>query len=117
MNYEDRVTKQYFENALAEKCEVVFGSYVGNDAAERTFDLGFAPKAVLLLTSGGLTATAASSTPVTYGGLALPNQQAGPAGYPALTLTSTGFTVYNYDSFDYIRSNRRNLTYYYAALR
>ena len=53
MNYEDRVTKEYVENAIAAKCEVVCGLYVGDDAESQTIDLGFRPKAVLVSSGNG----------------------------------------------------------------
>ena len=48
MNYEDRITKSYLEDALAAKCEVLVGTYTGDGRTSRTFNLGVTPKAVIV---------------------------------------------------------------------
>ena len=84
MNYEDRVTKSYLEDAIAAKCEVVFGAYVGNDASEREITLGFRPKAVFFSGSGQFN---------TSGGFFTAEHGLGPAFAPNAAVTDTGFAI------------------------
>ena len=117
MNYEDRVTKEYVENAIAGAgVKLVTGTYAGNNAATRFIDLGFTPKAVLVFTDSGLSATYLSSFPIVYGGLALPDHPSATGGAVVLALSTNGFTVYNNSAVDYVRSNRSGITYYYIAI-
>ena len=49
MNYEDRVTKEYVESALASAgVKMVTGTYTGDGSTSRTFNLGFTPRAVIV---------------------------------------------------------------------
>ena len=81
---------------IAAKCEVCIGSYIGDDAEQRTIPLGFYPQAVLLFNSGGVTTSERSY----YGGLALRDHPCGQgAERPGIVLTSNGFTVYNMTDF------------------
>lgn len=103
---------------ISAKCEVVFGSYIGNDAEERTISLGFYPQAVLLMSSSGITTGDRSY----YGGLALRDLPCGQAAdRPGIVLTTNGFKVYNKTDFDgyyyYRYYNHQNSTYYYIAFR
>ena len=49
MNYEDRVTKEYIEDALAAAggAKIAYGTYTGDSTNGRKFVLGFAPKLVI----------------------------------------------------------------------
>ena len=49
MNYEDRITKSYIEDALAGKCRIVTGSYTGNNTDGRKISVGFTPKLVIVV--------------------------------------------------------------------
>lgn len=57
MNYEDRVTKEYIENALGSCARIATGSYIGTGeyGTEHpvTLTLGFAPKLVIVAGNGG----------------------------------------------------------------
>ena len=116
MNYEDRVTKEHVENAIAAKCEVVFGSYTGDGNAIKNIDLGFQPKAVLVIENGGKVGYYSGSQ-YTYGGLALPGKPVAIDGYNALVISSTGFIVYKHSGYDYIRINLSETTYDYLAFK
>ena len=89
MNYEDRVTKEYIENAIAAKCEIVFGSYAGDGVYPRTIELGFQPKAVILMTRFGRTNANGSI----FGGMFAPGQPLGNDAYLCAQVPSTGFTL------------------------
>lgn len=106
------------DGALGEKSGIVTGTYTGNSSTSQSVNLGFQPKAVLVMESSGLAASTTGSTPQVYGGLALWDKQVQTdAGKVALKLTSTGFTVYNHSGYDYIRINRSGRTYYYLGIR
>lgn len=106
------------DGALGEKSGIVTGTYTGNSSASQSVNLGFQPKAVLVMESSGLAASTSGSTPQVYGGLALWNKPVqNTTDKISLKLTTTGFTVYNYSDYDYIRINRSGRTYYYLAIR
>ena len=92
MNYEDRVTKAAIEAAIEGKCEVVFGSYLGNDSASQAIELGFRPKAVLMAGGNGVF----SSGNAIYGGFVVDG--AVNAGV-LIQITDTGFTVHKVGSY------------------
>ena len=75
MNYEDRITKSYLEDALANAgLKIVTGTYVGDGAASRVIELGFTPRAVFVCRGDGQTHCAEYFSPTSYcGGLALPD--------------------------------------------
>ena len=100
------------------KCEVYIGSYVGDGVEQRTFNLGFQPKALLLLSERGVL----NDNGYGFGGLALPNMPCGPVeGYPGLTINASGFTVCQKTDFSgsyiYRNYNQADLGYYYIAFR
>ena len=102
---------------VALKCECYFGTYEGSGAAERTIELGFAPKAVFLFTSNGTT----RNDNYSYGGLALQNAPIlVRSNKPLLELQTTGFKVYQEvyfnQSYSYIYGNYEGTTYYYLAV-
>lgn len=97
---------------------VIAGTYVGDGETEQSIDLGFTPKAVLVIHPKGEMSQSYSC----YGGLALP-------GFPAIhdlggivrnsiALTETGFTVfYSYHGSYSVCTNGGGYTYYYLAVR
>ena len=88
---------------------VVTGSYAGNGAANRTIELGFAPRAVLVENKWG---TRANQTGYGYAGLALAG---GGLNGTTIILTDSGFALY-YDGTNH-NANRNNYTYYYVAFQ
>lgn len=105
------------DDALGEKSGIVTGSYTGNDAESQSISLGFHPQAVLVLENTGLAGTGGGTYSQVYGGLALRDKPVEVAKTTALQINDTGFTVYNYSDFDYIRINRSDRTYYYLAVK
>ena len=61
MNYEDRVTKEYIEDALAGKCRIVTGTYEGDNTDGRMIRLGFTPKLVIVVCNDHLVHVAIGS--------------------------------------------------------
>lgn len=98
--------------ALATKCEVVAGSYVG-DGRTRVIELGFYPVAVILNHRRGST----SNDPGTHGGLVV---RGGKLYFlentSALALTETGFRV-TYSTTSYMYTNINNEKFYYIAFK
>lgn len=105
------------DTVLYEKSGVVTGTYAGNNAASQSINLGFHPQAVLVMENTSLAGTSGGSYPMAYGGLALQEKPVEVAKTVALQISDTGFTVYNYPDFDYIRINRTDKTYYYLAVK
>ena len=85
-------------------CSLHFGTYTGNGAESREIDLGFAPKAVLVLYQGY---QSYSNGGMHYGGLSVVGKNA--AG---LELTDNGFRVKYYG---YVYLNRENHEFTYIA--
>lgn len=79
--------------ALAKKSEVVMGAYTPNNAEERFIDLGFTPKAVLVLGSTGETGYINNGMMVVKGGLALPGHNLNDT---LMEITTNGFIVRNF---------------------
>lgn len=100
-----------------QRVATVTGTYVGDDAETQNIDLGFQPRAVLVVQSGGVTASWSGSWPSTYGGLALPGKPVTTGGNTALELTDTGFAVHKPSGSSYTRTNLSAETYYYIAFR
>ncbi len=79
--------------ALSAKCEVVFGTYMGDGEPIRDISLGFMPKAILTFRENGI----GGSDYRRYGGLSFPGHpiyHEGAVKSPILTVTETGFQVY-----------------------
>ena len=99
------------------KAELVFGSYVGNDATDRTISLGFTPRAMLLLNSSGAT----TNSRITFGGLAMTGKPVVLMSFTILELVSGGFQVHRGLSADnsYMAAdgNSAAITYYYMAVK
>ena len=104
MNYEDRITKEYVENAVGDGLRLITGTYTGDGAVTRFIDLGVTPKMVGVWQNG----TAQGADAFTFGGVAFPGQPS-----TGVTLTGTGFSVTcNRPIF----TNYENHTYFYFAL-
>ena len=103
----------------AGRADVITGTYTGNGAASRSIELGFTPKAVLLLLSTGHMSNAYIG--YRYGGLAFEGAPVttdweSKGGTPVLNIVSGGFQVY-YDYDEDVFTNRDRYVYRYLALR
>ena len=122
MNYKDRVTKAAVEAAISDGVAnaIVCGSYTGDGQASRFIDLGFTPRAVLVISHRGRTCIFVDDYRYVYGGLILP-------GHPivndddvvAAEIVEGGFRVvrdYTHRYF-FCATNDQNNDYHYIALR
>ena len=101
--------------ALALKCEVIVGSYIGDNAKERTIELGFQPRAVYLCTQSGMAGIDNGAYYYTYGGLALADSPLISEDYgTVMEITATGLQL---TASDRCPVNRKNEVYHYFALR
>ena len=108
---------------VASKCAVYCGSYDGNGNASQDINLGFRPKAVLLLQQdNNLVYLGNNSGNYCYGGLFF---DGGPLIFDFSNLnitcgevTDNGFKVYQHTDIQYTGSatNQKNCTYIYMAL-
>ena len=96
------------QTAVEGKCQVVSGSYTGDGTENRSFDLGFAPSALLLETSTGARGNGINA----IAGLALPGLSVHDG---AIGLTETGFSL-NHDN-KYHAVNGVGETFYYLAFQ
>ena len=106
------------DQALGDKCEVVFGKYTGNGTATRAITLGFQPSALLLECRNGKRASSGGAAYI-FGGLALPGSNVYPEQQttaPALSITSNGFQV-AYNVYMDQSTNESGLNYHYIAFR
>lgn len=103
----DANLQNQINNLSANKCEVYFGSYTGNGAAEQHINLGFAPKAVLILYRG----FTLGSYEV-HGGLAFNNLPLKSGNINCISLDSTGFTAYYSEGYTHLNKN----SYYFCYL-
>ena len=85
-----KATKTELAEGLAAKCEVLIGTYTGDGTAQRTIELGFQPKAVLVMSQSGQML----DDYFCYGGIAFPEHDCIYSGYSAIKITSTGFQVF-----------------------
>ena len=81
----------------------VTGTYTGTGSYPRTIDLGFTPKAVLIINCYGRTENGMN----TYGGLIVPGHVLGLPQYPVAEITEGGFRLLR----DYINVNDSLYTY------
>lgn len=110
---------------------VVFGNYTGNSTEynynPRTISLGFTPKAIISLSTGGQGFFRHNYTNFSYGGIATTNS---PIIFPdsendttrtALNIVNNGFQVYRFTigkSVDYfINTNDNGVEFVYIAFR
>ncbi len=96
------------QTALEGKSGFVSGSYAGDGAESRSFNLGFAPTALLLETSTGARGNGINA----IAGLALPGLSVHDG---AITLTETGFSL-NHDNKYHVVNGAAD-TYYYLAFQ
>ena len=97
------------------KCEVIVGSYTGDNTKNRVISLGRTPKAVLVMTNSGM--TWAPNYGGTFGGLATvgcPVIMSDPTEY-AVTIMTNGFQVTYSGSSMELQTNRSGFQYVYIA--
>lgn len=87
-----------------------YGSYAGNGATSRAFDLGFSPSAVFICRNDGATKDGSTMT----GGLAVPNHPVTDGTTVAIEITATGFTVHRGGNANLNMSAK---TYNYVVIR
>ena len=97
---------------IAQKCQIYIGTYTGDNTASRTINLGFRPKAVLVLQDGSLLMI----NNHIYGSLALSSRNAMRSGHTTLSIVSNGFMVY-YDEDNEAYTNDAGAVYHYIAFR
>ncbi len=102
------------EQLIGAKAAIVTGFYAGDDTEIRTIELGFTPKALLLMTDSGRMFSSYSNS--CYGGLAFSGQPVTYNSKIIVTIVENGFQVY-YNANDKIYSNRQKNAYRYLALR
>ena len=97
---------------------VVTGSYSGNGAARRDVSLGFRPRAVLVMPSN-FVMNNSSTNLIAYGGLALNIASFSVGAYMGITITESGFTVFNQGENSALRTylNENQRHYVYLAFR
>ena len=115
---DDFLREEFNENfaaldaAIAAKPDVVVGTYSGNNVYPRDIELGFKPRAVLLMNRNGYAGTSNGN----YGGLMLPDNGLYTASTLIAKLTDTGFQlVVKYAGS--VLLNDSSHRYYYLALR
>ncbi|MFR3786328.1 MAG: hypothetical protein ACLTWR_03400 [Agathobaculum desmolans] len=105
---------------MPRKSEVYFGTYTGDGAASRLINIGFTPKAVLVLCGGYATYVNSGQTHW-YGGLALTGKPVKASdGRSVLTIETGGFRVYTESTqvfADYVKSNTAQNAYHYIAVK
>lgn len=97
--------------------KIVCGTYTGNGAASQTIELGFTPKAVLVVTTYGQM----QSSPYYNGGLAVTDNpvKMGSTGHKVVEIIENGFNVYHnttVSSSQYVFANANTLLYHYLAV-
>ena len=103
---------------------VVFGWYQGDGTAKRKIEVGFTPKAVLVMRTDGVTTYRGTSSYAYCGGLALTGRNASASNtqgvaewsgtYTIVALTDGGFYV---NQTDDITCNYPSYAYHYLAFR
>jgi hypothetical protein len=84
----ETAARETLAETVAQKCECYFGTYTGDGAVNRTIELGFSPKAVLLLRSGYLT-----YYNYVCGGLAVEGAPVSSAGITFISVSKNGFQL------------------------
>lgn len=99
------------------KAELVFGSYVGNDATDRTISLGFTPRGVLL----GLASGRFSNSSTIFGGLAMAGKPVTISSTHLVEIVTNGFQVRRGEltggTYYVAEGNSAQFTYYYMAVK
>ena len=109
------------DSAVEALVKISIGTYTGDGTESRVINLGFKPKAVLVVAASGATMYY-SSYNHHFGGLALDGYPAKTrnSGQDTITVVSNGFQVYDLSistgaSRDLIETNTENIVYRYVA--
>ena len=96
--------------AIAQKCEAVFGTFLGNGEDSQMIPLGFTPRAVLVFAKGcGLYPGVTNAVGVAF---ATPDFAVMINAYKALEVTENGFIVYANSAYKiYFNGNGTTLCY------
>ena len=122
MNYEDRVTKEYVENALGSCARIVTGTYTGDGEASQFIDLGATPRAVYVCNAGdGVSFYAVSSNRNYYGGLVLEGHPISIQNMTILQIEAGGLRVYYNSNTSsstryFVQTNSADVDYSYVAI-
>jgi hypothetical protein len=108
--YQGKVLKDLIGNTI------IAGAYTGDDSETRTINLGFRPKAVIVLVDGKYIVTSSN----TRGGLAIDGYpvlgyKRNDAQHEVITIADTGFTLSAGDYYDEV--NKAGRVYHYVAFR
>lgn len=101
---------------IAAKCEIAYGYYEGNDASERSFQLGWQPRVVIV----ARIFEPFHNNFYYYGGIAFDNYPAIIPGHnkKVIQVTATGFTVYHDPTGNaYVYANGSGTNYIYIAIK
>lgn len=106
------------QTALGKKPEVAVGTYTGDSTKGRAIDLGFRPRAVVVLSSDGRL----NSTYGYYGGLAVTGGPVSVKDNEVIALTATGFqvshtTASHANYTEYFTANDKSKVYHYLAVK
>ena len=95
---------------IAQKCEAVFGTFLGNGESSQKISLGFTPRAVLVFAEGcGLYPGVTNAVGAAF---ATPDFTVMINKYKALEVTENGFTVYANSAYKiYFNGNGTTLCY------
>ena len=98
------------EDSVALKCEAYFGYYTGNGGSTQQIDLGFAPKAVLVINPYDTSETTDEMNFCSMG------MQGNPTVYTCVYVNETGFLLRTNGNVGE-GVNRKNRRYFYAAFK
>ena len=101
---------------IAAKCEIAYGYYEGNDVSERSFQLGWQPRVVIV----ARIFEPFHNNFYYYGGIAFDNYPAIIPGHnkKVIQVTATGFTVYHDPTGNaYVYANGSGTNYIYIAIK
>ena len=98
------------EESVAQKCEAYFGYYTGNGGSTQQIDLGFAPKAVLVINPYDTSETTDEMNFCSMG------MQGNPTVYTCVYVNETGFLLRTNGNVGE-GVNRKNRRYFYAAFK
>jgi len=100
---------------LATKAEIVVGTYTGDGAQNRVIDLGFQPKAVLVMDKTGRAGDSTGQLWI-HGGLAFPGEPVIYGERNVLNIVSNGFEVHT-ENDGHVNTNASNCNYHYIAFK
>ena len=102
----------------ADLTKMTVGTYTGDGAETKVINLGFTPKAVLVMYSWGVMYDTSTTKDSITGGLAMRESPAYRGACIAVEIVSQGFAVHyntNTGSNQYAYTNRANFPYHYIA--